>query len=202
MAMHLVSDRGEFELAFSRESLPQVQDGLGDSRWATARVRVATLDEEWEEEAPCLNMFEFVNLAEWLESVGGLGGDVPEIELLQPDLRFSVVRTGKKKGDGEGKVTVRIKFHLSDRPEEFNVDAPTDEADHLDLDITRESARVAAASLRAAIEAVSTGGMKDDLDGDDDVGQLGQPDEDLNLVDGVAAEPPFAGDGEDNAGQR
>ncbi|MFT3686243.1 MAG: hypothetical protein QM783_15205 [Phycisphaerales bacterium] len=191
----------EFELAFSRDSLPDVQDGTGDAGFATVNFRVATEEEEWEENAPCLNMFEFTNLAEWLESVGGSGGDEAELELLQLELRFAVVKAMKGFG-GEGKVTVRVGFRLTDRPEEFNVDAETNEASHVDLTMPRSEALVAAAALRSNLDALNLRNLKDDLMGDEPAGVLGDADDDLNLVDGVSPQPPGAGDGEDNAGER
>jgi hypothetical protein len=191
----------ELELGFTRESLPDVQDGTGDEGWATVNVRVATSDQEWEENAPCLNLFEFVNLAEWLESIAGDRGDEPEVELLQPEMRFSVVKVAAG-GGGEGSVTIRVNFDLADRPEEFNVDAPTDEADHVDLRIPRGEARTAAAALRANLRELKIDNLKDDIDGSHDSGQLGQPDGDLNLIDSITPDPPGAGDGEDNAGNR
>jgi hypothetical protein len=200
--MLLKGDNGnEFELAFSRDSLPEVQDGTGDGGFATVNFRVATEEEEWEENAPCLNMFEFTNLAEWLESVGGARGDEAELELLQPELKFAVVKEMKGLG-GEGRVTVRVGFRLSDRPEEFNVDAATDEASHIDLTMPRGEALVAAAALRSNLEALKLINLKDDILGDEDAGVLGAPDDDLNLVDRITPDPPGAGDGEDNAGER
>ncbi|HZW07419.1 MAG TPA: hypothetical protein VFF65_09860 [Phycisphaerales bacterium] len=191
----------ELELGFSRESLPEVQDGTGDDGWATVNVRVATADDEWEENAPCLNLFEFVNLAEWLESIAGMRGDEAEIELLQPELKFSVVKASATRG-GEGTVTIRVAFQLSERPEEFNVDADTDEADHLDLRIPRDEALVAAAALRENLRQLRINNLKDDILGTRDAGVLGQSDDDLNLIDRVTRDPPGAGDGEDNAGER
>ncbi|MBY0398450.1 MAG: hypothetical protein K2X91_18540 [Thermoleophilia bacterium] len=200
--MLLKDDNGnEFELTFSRESLPEMQDGAGDSGFATVNFRVATEDDEWEENAPCLNMFEFTNLAEWLESVGGAQGDEAEMELLQPELRFAVVKNMKGLG-GEGKVTIRVGFHLPDRPDEFDVDASTDEASHIDITMPRGEVLVAAASLRSNLQALHLVNLKDDILGDEDPGVLGAPDDDLNLVDRVTPEPPGAGDGEDNAGNR
>jgi hypothetical protein len=200
--MLLKGDNGnEFELAFSRDSLPDVQDGTGDAGFATVNFRVATEEEEWEENAPCLNMFEFTNLAEWLESVGGARGDEAEMELLQPELRFAVVKELKGLA-GEGRVTIRIGFHLPDRPDEFGVDAETDEASHVDITMPRGEVLVAAAALRSNLNALKLVNLKDDIMGDEDAGLLGGPDDDLNLVDGVSSEPPGAGDGEDNAGER
>src|SRR4029079_7163368 len=100
----------------------------------TCTFRVATSDDSWEETAPCLNIFEFQNLAEWLTAVADGGGDEAEMELLEPELRFAVV---KDQGD---KLTLRIGFHLDGRPEEFGVDAPTD-AKRVDLKVTRDRVR-------------------------------------------------------------
>src|SRR5258708_1561134 len=117
----------ELELAFLKESYADVQDGSGDSGWLTVIFRAATADETWEESSPCLNIFEFQTLAEWLEAVGQGAEregepETGEVELLEPELKFSVTNQDKDN------VTIRVGFHLTDRPEVFNVDAPTDEA--------------------------------------------------------------------------
>src|SRR5688572_30657107 len=107
MAMLLKSDDGsEFELGLIEDRLPEVQDGVGDSNYITLSFRVATADETWEETAPCLNVYEISNLADWLQAVGSTEPDVSEVELLEPELRFSVVR------NGGSRVTIRVGFHL------------------------------------------------------------------------------------------
>lgn len=186
----------EFELAFVRDSLPEVQDGQGDSAWFTVIVRGATAEEEWEETSPCLSSFEFRSLADWLESVGKgpmSDGDISEIDLLEPDLNFSV--TGR---DAEG-VGIRIRFHLPDRPEEFGVDSPTD-MPYIDVFVEREAALGAAVALRLALDELDQAG--DDMFGDGDLGIGSAPSLDLNLIDAIEPEPPFAGGAEDNAGSR
>lgn len=187
----------ELELSFTRDVLPEVQDGFGDGGWATVIYRAANADESWEESAPCMNMYEFVNLAEWLEALGDASGqtpDISEIDLLEPDLRFTV---SQQTNTG---VTIRVWFSVPDRPEEFNVDGPTDEAEYMDLHLSRASVRAAASALRTSMAQLGLGANKDDLLGDDAPGILGGADDDLNLVDSVRPEPPGAGHGEDNAG--
>ena len=184
----------ELELAFVRETLPDVQDGLGDAAYFTVIWRAAAGDESWEETAPCVNLFEFQNLAEWLDSVGGATeGEVGEIELLEPELKFSVARQ-ERQGVG-----IRVGFHLENRPEEFGVDAPTD-AEYIDLFMERASVLAAASALRGALEEFDLLNRKDDQSGDRESGLLGNPDENLNLIDRIENYPPGAGAGEDNAG--
>jgi hypothetical protein len=213
MAMLLKGLNGnEFELAFTRDSLPDSQDGFGDSRWATVTFRAATADDSWEEQSPAINLFEFAHLAEWLEAAGaqapdpereGRGdqgdideGEVSELELLEPELRFSLTR------QDERTVTLRIGFHLQGRPEEFEVDADTDEAEYIDLRLPRESLLSAARTLRDALQAVERGSGKDDVRGTRDPGAMGESDEALTLIDRIHSQPPGAGTGEDNAGNR
>jgi len=187
----------EFELSFTRENLPDVQDGFGDSAWATATFRVATDDDSWEESVPCMNLFEFTNLADWLEAVGASADGAPEIsecELLEPELRFTLVQQEAET------VTIRIHFHIENRPEEFQVDAPTD-APFVDVKLPRIVLIAAGGTLRDDLQRMSSTG-KDDLVGDVADGILGEPDEDLNLVDSIQPDPPGAGEGEDNAGDR
>lgn len=202
MPMILRGNNGnEFELAFTRETVPETQDGFGDDTWATVNFRVATQEDEWEETAPCLNLFEFTNLAEWLEALAARKGDdddvgeVSEVELLQPELKFSVT---EQSGD---QLTIRVWFHLSNRPEEFTVDASTDEAEFVDLHIAHQALGGIAASLRADLDRLAKP-PKDDLQGESDSGAMGLPDDDLSMVDDVQANPPGAGEGEDNAGER
>lgn len=195
MAMLLTGDDGtEFELGLIAERLADLQDDEGDDTALTLSFRVATPDEEWEESAPCLNLFEVTNLAEWLEGVIGERPEVPELELLEPDLRFSIV------GDGGKAVTLRIGFHNADRPEEMGVDAET-EADHVDIKLDRAQIRAAVAQLRSDLAELNLD-HREDLSGEGDLAQVPEPDEDLNMIDGISAKPPFAGDGEDNAGNR
>jgi hypothetical protein len=185
----------ELELAFVRETLPDVQDGLGDSAYFTVVWRAATGDESWEETAPCMNLYEFQNLAEWLESVGGAAeGEVDGIELLEPELKFSVA-SQQRQGVG-----IRVGFHLEDRPEEFGVDAPTDGSPSIDLFMDRSNVLAAAAALRNALEEFEVLNRKDDQSGDRESGTAGRGDDNLNLIDRVERYPPGAGKGVDNAG--
>ncbi len=62
-------DETACELGVSREVFAEMQD-TGGAEWATINFRAATNDDLWEETAPCLNLFELKNLAEWLETVG------------------------------------------------------------------------------------------------------------------------------------
>lgn len=187
----------EFEIAFVREALPEMQDGHGDSSWFTVVVRAATADETWEESSPCLGSYEFRNLADWLESVGrGGGGEntTGEIELLEPELKFSLA------SEDEKGVDIRIGFHLLERPEEYAVDDATT-AQWIDVYVERENVCGAAEALRAELDEFDAA-KQDDVRGESDPGVLGAPDPDLNMVDRIEKEPPGAGTGEDNAGNR
>jgi hypothetical protein len=213
MPMLLKSDDGkEFELALIADRLPEAQDGFGDDHSATLSFRVATDDDEWEEESPELNLHEVRALREWLDAVGSGEPELTEIDLLEPELNFQVV-----KDFGEN-VRLRIRFHLQDRPDEFNVDAET-VARHVDLTLPRESIRAAAAQLEKDL-ADLTGPDKDDLTASEDTGPGALPaspqaeastpgGEDSGLadlgegpLDQRTSYPPGAGDGEDNAGNR
>jgi hypothetical protein len=192
------SNGNEFELAFIRDSFAGVQDGSGDAAWVTVTWSVATADDSWEESSPCLNVFEFRNLAEWLDALSAIGGGVPElgeVELLQPELKFSVSNLTK------AGVTVRVSFQLDNRPEEMNVDSATD-LQYVDLFVTRDQLRGAAKLLLQDIQDIERANEKDDLDGDSPEGIMGVPDETLSLVDGSSRRPPGAGFGVDNAGNR
>src|SRR5262245_2113050 len=99
MSMLLSGHNGnEFELGFIRDSLPEAQDGLGDANLVTATFRFASQTAAWEEDAPGLNVFEFNNLADWLAALSDdmdtLSGP-SDIDLLQPELRFSVTDQSK-----------------------------------------------------------------------------------------------------------
>lgn len=196
MPLLLKSEDGpEFELALIEDRVDDPQDGFGDAGWLTLSFRVATEDEAWEETAPCMNTFEVKNLAEWMEGVLGRRPDIGSIELLEPELSFEVV------DENAEEVTLRVGFHLEDRPEEFRLDAPTDEADHLDLRLQREVLRAALNEFAGDIERLDLSG-KDDLQGEEDLGMVRPPDEDLELLDRLDETPPGAGAGEDNAGNR
>jgi len=195
MTMLLKSEDGsEFELGLIEDRLPEIQDGFGDSAHLTVSFRVATPEESWEETSPSFNTFELKNLVEWLETVADASvgdsdrGDAAELDLLEPELNFRVIRdTGKE-------VVLRVGFHLEDRPAEFDVDTPTDEASHVDLRVSREHLRLAAAQLREDLETVgravtnNTGyttlgaALKDDLLGEGELGEVRPPTEDLGLT--------------------
>ena len=195
MAMLLTGDNGtEFELGLIEETLEEdLQDGADDDKTLTLSFRVVTREEEWEETAPVLNTYEISNLAEWLEGVATRKPDIAEVELLEPELRFSVV------GDRGDSVTLRIDFHIKDRPESLDVNPSTD-ADHIDLKLDRQQVRAALDELKRDIEELNLPGRAR-TDADERT-ELAAPDEDLNLIDEIESEPPGAGRGEDNAGER
>jgi hypothetical protein len=195
MAMLLAGENGtEFELGLIPDRLDDIQDSYGDDTSITVTFRVTTPEEEWEETAPVLNYFEIKNLAEWLEGIVGLRPEIGELELLEPELKFSVLK------DNGSKVTIRIDFHLEERPTEFNVDSDTD-ADHVDIRIERSQVRVALQQLREDLKDLNLP-LKDDLTAEADMGQVRRADDDLNMIDQVTPEPEGMGDGEDNAGER
>jgi len=195
MAMLLAGENGtEFELGLIPDRLDDIQDSYGDDTAITVTFRVATPEEEWEETAPVLNAFEIKNLAEWLEGIVGLRPEIGELELLEPELKFSVV------GDNGDRVTIRIDFHLEERPAELNVDSDTD-MDHVELEMERSQVRIALQQLRDDLKDLNLP-LKDDLMGDADMGQVRRGDDDLNMIDQVTPEPEGMGDGEDNAGER
>ncbi|MEX2219803.1 MAG: hypothetical protein WD749_13715 [Phycisphaerales bacterium] len=175
MAMLLQGvNEAEFELGLIEDRFPEVQDGTGDSAWCTLLIRVGTPEDTWEETAPCLNFFEVQNLVEWLEALSRARPDAGEIELLGPELRFSVA------AESQGEVTIRIGFHLEGRPRDLALDAPTDRH-YVDIRIGRDQLRAAAAALRRDIESLTArAGRPADHDGDS--GLLGEPEEDLGLA--------------------
>lgn len=174
MVMLLNGDNGaEFELALIQDRFPELQDGAADSSYATIAFRVGTQDESWEETAPCMNIYEVQTLQEWLETVGQGRGEVSEVELLEPELRFSIVR------ESADTVTIRVDFHIADRSDELTLDAPT-EADHIVVRLTREQLRAAAAELRRDLDAVTSERRFAEIEGEN-LGVIGVPDEDLGL---------------------
>jgi hypothetical protein len=195
MAMLLTGDNGtEFELGLIEETLDEdIQDGESDDKTLTLSFRVATAEDSWEESAPCLNTFEVTNLVDWLDGVAGRRPDIAELELLQPELRFSIV------GDRGDSVTLRIDFHINDRPDRFEVD-PGADADHIDLKLARAQVRAAVDELKRDISELHLSSRSQVEDSG--LGEVAAPGEDLNMIDDVEARPPGMGDGEDNAGER
>jgi hypothetical protein len=114
-------------------------------------------------------------LAEWLEAVASQRPEVGEVDLLEPDLNFSLSR------ENGGEVTVRVRFHLDGRPDELALDAPTDR-DYIDIRIDRAQLRSAAAELRRDLETVVAHTQGDPALADEESGMLGEPDEALGLV--------------------
>lgn len=180
MSMLLKSRDGkEFELALIADRLPEMQDGLGDDEIATVSFRVATEQEEWEETAPVLEVRGLKTLAMWLGSVATGEPSMAEVELLEPELTFKVLK------ENDREVQLRVSFHIDDRPEEFVLDADTTEARHIDLKLRRDSIRVAAEQLQSDIEALASS-LKDDLDASEDFSGMSVPREDMG---GLMAEP-------------
>jgi hypothetical protein len=180
MVMLLNGENGsEFELALIRDRFPELQDGGEDSGFLTISFRVGTEHESWEETAPCMNIFELQTLQHWLEAVGEGQGDVSEVEIIEPSLRFSVVR------ERDETITIRVDFHLDDRPSVLASDAPTDEKDHIVVRLTREQIRAAAAELQRDLDGVTSERKSED---GESLGIIGVPDEELGARN--------AGDGE------
>jgi hypothetical protein len=174
MVMLLNGDNGaEFELALIHDRFPELQDGAADSGWLTLSYRVGTQDESWEETAPCMNLYELHTLQEWLGAVGNGSPDITEVEVLEASLKFSVIR---QRADS---VTIRIDFHLDGRPEKFVLDAQTDEAG-VDVVLSREQIRAAAAELRRDLDAVTSERKFEEIEGEN-LGVIGVPDEELGL---------------------
>lgn len=194
MPMLLVGDNDrEFELTVIRERLADVQDGMGDDMAVTIAFRVVTGDAEWEETAPSINLFELSSLADWLESVaaGGAAGsvhDLAEVDILEPELNFQVT---KDFGDS---VNIRVRFHLEGTPDELVLGAETDEARHVDLRVSREALRVAAAQWKEDVREALGDEPKDDLFGDADAGMVREPG--INLGPGITGEGEFDATGE------
>src|SRR5262245_51262504 len=116
MSMLLKGNDGkEFELAVIPDRVAEAQDGFGDDEAATVAFRVATEDQQWEETSPSLGIYELQTLAEWLDSVAGGDPSEPEIDLLEPELNFQVLR------QSADEVSLRIRFHLHERPEQFEM---------------------------------------------------------------------------------
>jgi hypothetical protein len=184
------ANEAEFELALIEDRFPEVQDGAADSAWLTLAIRVGTPQESWEETAPCLNIYEVQNLAEWLEAVGGAGPDMGEVDLLEPELNFSVARA---QGD---EVTIRVRFHLEGRPDKLALDAPTDR-DYVDIRVGRDQVRSAAAELRRDLEEITARVGSRSVGGEEDSGMMGEPEEGLGLLP-----PEIAGNLEDRDDDR
>jgi hypothetical protein len=194
--MLLKSDDGkEFELALIADRLTEAQDGFGDDRAATVSFRVATEDVEWEETAEELNLHELRALREWLNAVADGAPDMAEIDLLQPELNFQVVR------DMGERVRLRIHFHLEGRPEEFQTDAPTDEASHVDIELPKDALRIAATQLDADLGDLESP-PKDDITAVEDIGPGVMHGDAQITLDQESPEPQGAGEGEDNAGEK
>lgn len=200
MSMLLKSDDGnEFELALIEDRFPELQDDAADSNYITLSYRVATPDESWEETAPTINLFELKNLEEWLRAVAEGAPEVTEIELLEPELRFSVA------ADAGDQVTLRVGFQLDEigddlstapsepgagRPvdaaetdELTSLDAPTPEAQWVEIRLSRDKLAAAAAELERDLRAASTVHPPTQAAAEADSGVAGIPDEAFGLLD-------------------
>lgn len=150
MSMILKGQDGtEFELSLISERFENVQDGGHDADYPVISFSVSTRSDSWEETAPCINLYELGTLADWLDAVGGHTPELDAVELLEPNLSFSL---DTERGE---EVVMRIGFHLENRPEWAVIDAPTDEAGAIHLRLARDQCATAAGSLR---EMIAEGG--------------------------------------------
>jgi len=148
MSMYLNGDDGtEFELALIDERMADSDDSMPDDRYPDLSFRVACAEGEWEETAPSINLYGLHTLAEWLEAVADQRPEIESVELLEINLSFTL------EDQTDEEVTLRIGFHLEDRPEWAVMDAPTDEAGFITLKMPRESLRQAALTLRDELRA-------------------------------------------------
>jgi hypothetical protein len=172
MSMLLTGENGtEFELGLIEQPFSDLQDGANDDLALTIAFRVAAGDESWEETSPCLNTFEVLNLAQWLEDAAAGTPDIGTIELLAPELRFELV------GVAGERVTLRINFHLEDRPDQFKVDAPTD-MDHVDLKMDRAQLKTAVKELKRDLDELHLPTQTEEPQGLEQI-----PDESNDLAD-------------------
>jgi len=147
MSMILKSTDGtEFELDLIHDRLENIQDGENDT-YPIISFSVSTQNESLEETAPCINLYELRTLAEWLEAVGAHTPELDAVELLEPNLSFSLHT------EHNDDVVMRIGFHLENRPDWAVIDAPTDEAAAIHLRLGRDECRTAAEQLREMIAA-------------------------------------------------
>jgi hypothetical protein len=205
MSMLLKSEDGnEFELALIEDRFPEQQDDFDDSTYTTISYRVSTPDEAWEETAPCMNLFELKNLEEWLDALARGTPEVAEVQILEPELTFSVV------GDAGNEVTVRVAFRMEDEgpaedrslsydpnasgvgkpaarrvgPDELtSLGADTPEAPWVDIRTSRDKIAAAVAELHEDLAHATTGHPRTERAAERDSGIAGLPDEGLNILD-------------------
>jgi hypothetical protein len=184
------ANEAEFELALIEDRFPELQDAADDSAYLTLSIRVGAPEETWEETAPCVNIYELQTLVEWLEAVAMQLPEVGEVDLLEPELNFSLAR------ENAGDVILRVRFHLEGQPDELALGAPANR-DYIDLRIKRSQVRCAAAELRNDLETVVSHTRRGPAAREEESGMLGGPEEDLGI-----APPEVAGDLDESDDER
>jgi len=150
MPMKLIgSDDTSFELALAEREFDDGQARSDPHRTIDLSFAVATEEGSWEETATCMNSYELHTLAEWLEAVARAEPEVEAVEILEANLSFTLSH------QSEDEVTLRIGFHLEDRPAWSVIDAPTDEAGFISLRVPREQIALAARELRDDLDSPS-----------------------------------------------
>ena len=86
--MMLTNNNKSFELDVVSYQFPYIKNDEYDSNWLNIKIKVKGLQKPWEVTDPMLLTFEVKQLAEWLEYLVENKKHAPELEFLEPNLKF------------------------------------------------------------------------------------------------------------------
>ena len=102
-------DGSEFELQIAGYQFPEIQDEEWDSNWLLIRVLIHTETHTWEAIDPCMDTYEANNLCKWLNSLAEGQTVQPELEFLEPELRFKAAEIT----DNSIEVEIQCRYNLA-----------------------------------------------------------------------------------------
>jgi hypothetical protein len=104
--MILTGDDSWFRLVIVGYQFPENVEGDGDSNWLMINGEVRLSGREWRFTDPCLDTFEVLSLADWLESFARGKGSERYCNFTEPNLQFELINPQ----------TMRVSFALESAP--------------------------------------------------------------------------------------
>lgn len=144
--MRLVGANGHLlDLAVLGYQFPAIEDDHWDSNWLNVRVSAANDRGSWEATDPSLLTSELLSLAAWLEATAAGRSSSSRVDFLEPNLSFELI-------DRNDRVRLRAWFELELRTAMGAMRGSAQRDLCVDLDVTGDQLRAAAASLHDQLE--------------------------------------------------
>ena len=102
-------DGSEFELQITGYQFPEIQNDEWDSNWLLIRVHIQGETHKWEAVDPCMDTYEANDFCKWLNLLANSQAVQPELEFLEPELRFKVVKIA----DSRIELEIQCRYNLA-----------------------------------------------------------------------------------------